>query len=235
MRYATWNIRHGTDRASKGTLGAQGRLLAELDADVVMLQEVDRGVERSGFENQLEILSRLCGLEHRVFGSNLRIGSGDYGTALLSRWPVLEWANEPVPQWHAPGVYITGEDGRPHLPEARGVLHALVAAPAGPLRCITTHASMHDLERREGARIITQIVSSTAGCWVAGGDMNAGPDEHGDLFQLLGTDVLTAGGVDVPTFPGTSVSIDRMWACSPGRASVVETELSDHHLVLFEV
>lgn len=235
MRYATWNIRHGTDRASNATLAAQGRLLAELDADVVLLQEVDRGVERSGFENQLEVLSRLSGLDHQVFGANLQIGAGEYGTAMLSRWPVLEWANEPVPQWHAPGTYITGKDGRPHLPEARGVLHALLETPAGPLRCITTHASMHDLERREGARIITQIVGAASGCWVAGGDMNAELDEHEDLFGMLGTDALSASGVNVATFPATAVSIDRLWACNPGRAVVVETELSDHHLVLFDV
>ena len=235
MRLVTWNIRHGTDHASAPALGEQGRFLSELDADVVLLQEIDRGVERSGFEDQLLVLSRLTGLDHYVFGSNLQIGSGEYGTAILSRWSVRSWGNEPVPQFHAPGVYVTGADGLDHLPEPRGVLHAALDTPGGVLVCVNTHASIHDLERREGARIITQIVASAPGLWVAGGDMNAGPDENDDLFALLGVDVLSSNGVNEPTFPSRAASIDRIWSNSQGRGRVIATELSDHYAVLADI
>ena len=59
-------------------------------ADVVCLQEVDRGAARS---NQVDMPARLAdmtALKHHYFIKIRDFQGGEYGTAILSRYPILE-------------------------------------------------------------------------------------------------------------------------------------------------
>lgn len=62
VRFATWNILSGRrlDRVTVD-LDAVAGAIASLDADVVALQEVDRCLERTGNEAQLEEIARATG------------------------------------------------------------------------------------------------------------------------------------------------------------------------------
>lgn len=59
-------------------------------ADAVALQEVDRGAERSRGVNMPDVLSELSGLHHHYFIKIRDFQGGEYGTAILSRFPIIE-------------------------------------------------------------------------------------------------------------------------------------------------
>ena len=62
--------------------------------DLVLLQEVDEGAGRSRGQRQVELLGDMAGLQHRAWFPNVKIrGGGEYGNALLSRWPLVASSN----------------------------------------------------------------------------------------------------------------------------------------------
>jgi endonuclease/exonuclease/phosphatase family metal-dependent hydrolase len=96
LRVMTWNIHKGiggVDRRYRPERITD--VIAHYRPDVVFLQEVDEGARRSGFHRQVDVLGDAIGLRHRSFGPNvrLRLGPGQYGNAILSRWPLFEATN----------------------------------------------------------------------------------------------------------------------------------------------
>ena len=69
-------------------------VIRALDTDVVMLQEVDAGVSRSRRDKQVELLGDGLGLPYRAWYPNVDVrGGGQYGNAILSRYPLVESTN----------------------------------------------------------------------------------------------------------------------------------------------
>lgn len=72
------------------------RLLADYirqsNADVVCLQEVDRGAARSERVDMTARLAELSRLRHHYFIKIRDFQGGEYGTAILSRFPITEAA-----------------------------------------------------------------------------------------------------------------------------------------------
>jgi endonuclease/exonuclease/phosphatase family metal-dependent hydrolase len=88
LRLVTWNIHKGIGRDGHYRLERVIRVLRELDADVVCLQEVDEGVVRSRHESQAQRLGDELGYPHAALGLNVRVGGGGYGNLTLSRHPL---------------------------------------------------------------------------------------------------------------------------------------------------
>lgn len=62
--------------------------------DFVMLQEVDHLVKRSQGDRQVDLLGDLIGLRHRTYFPNVNVrGGGEYGNAILSRFPITDTQN----------------------------------------------------------------------------------------------------------------------------------------------
>src|SRR5687767_1691597 len=74
---------------STGTINAVAEEILELDPDVVLLQEVDRRMLRSGAVDQAEVLADAVGMDG-AFSANLARGSGQYGTLILSRFDIVQ-------------------------------------------------------------------------------------------------------------------------------------------------
>lgn len=95
LRVLSYNIHKcigGVDRRYDPTRIVE--VIQKLDADVVMLQEVDASCSRSNGDRQVEILGDALGLPHRVWYPNVDVrGGGQYGNAILSRYPVIESTN----------------------------------------------------------------------------------------------------------------------------------------------
>ncbi len=69
-------------------------VIRKLDVDVLMLQEVDAGVTRSRGDKQCDLLGEELGLPHRTWYPNVNVrGGGQYGNAVLSRYPLIESSN----------------------------------------------------------------------------------------------------------------------------------------------
>jgi endonuclease/exonuclease/phosphatase family metal-dependent hydrolase len=161
VRLASFNLLHG--RSPHDGLVDGPRLAAAvrtLDADILALQEVDRGQSRSGHLDLTAIAAEAAGAtEHRFAaavvgtpGQRLRplnhdddgLGEPCYGVGLISRYPVRSWQviRLPVAPVRSP-VYMPGPAGGIVLlaDEPRVVLAAVVEAPFGPLTAAATHLS----------------------------------------------------------------------------------------------
>jgi endonuclease/exonuclease/phosphatase family metal-dependent hydrolase len=69
-------------------------VIHKLDVDVAMLQEVDGGVARSNHDHQVDLLAEQLGLRYRTWFPNVDVrGGGQYGNAILSRYPIIESTN----------------------------------------------------------------------------------------------------------------------------------------------
>ena len=111
VRVATFNLLHGRSVAHGGVDVEDLRAAAaEIDADVVGLQEVDRHQERSGVVDQTAEVAAALGAEHWRFAPSLNGTPGadeawtrsrdddgatttgpTYGVGLVSRLPVRSW------------------------------------------------------------------------------------------------------------------------------------------------
>jgi endonuclease/exonuclease/phosphatase family metal-dependent hydrolase len=197
VRLATFNLLHGRSLTD-------GRVVPErlaeaartLDADVVGLQEVDRGQARSGGADQTELVARATGAEHWRFvpaitgtpGGTWRAAedhhSGPaYGVGLVSRWPVSSWqvVRLPAARVRAP-VLLPGTRRVIWLQdEPRVGIVAVVETPHGPVTVGTTHLSF--VPGRNGAqlRTLTAAMARLPGPHVLLGDFNL----PGPLPRLL--------------------------------------------------
>lgn len=108
MRAVTWNVQHGRpnpDGAPDISRVAAG--LLPLFADVVALQELDRGRRRSGRVDQPSLVAGALGAE-LVWAPALLRG-GQYGVALLVRGAVHRHEVVRLPGWGEPRIVVIAE------------------------------------------------------------------------------------------------------------------------------
>jgi endonuclease/exonuclease/phosphatase family metal-dependent hydrolase len=158
VRLATFNLLHGRS-LSDGTVHADrvAAAVADLDADVLGLQEVDRAQPRSGLLDLTAIAAdALHAPVHRfaaaVVGTPGEIWqpwrSDDdnqhplYGIALISRYPVLRWQITRLPGAPVRSPVYVPQGGLLLLKdEPRVLLAAVLQTPRGPMTVATTHLS----------------------------------------------------------------------------------------------
>jgi len=95
LRVLSYNIHKcigGVDRRYEPSRIAE--VIRNLEPDVLLLQEVDHNVPRSNHDRQVDVLGELCGMRYRTWFPNVAIrGGGEYGNAILSRYPLIESTN----------------------------------------------------------------------------------------------------------------------------------------------
>jgi endonuclease/exonuclease/phosphatase family metal-dependent hydrolase len=199
------------------------------EADIVALQEVDRFWARSGTTDQPEFLSRALGM-HSCYGANLDHAADrhadvphQYGTLILSRYPILECVNT-----HLPLITPTREQ--------RGLLQALLNVRGVPLWVDNTHLDASvAAERAVEVDRIVELLAAQTGPKVLMGDLNARPTaaEIQPLFtaaELLDTWAVkgTGPGFTYPALPtrGPDRRIDYVLASPDVAVTGVEVAIS---------
>lgn len=191
-RLTTWNVFHGRSPGD-GQVDASRlrRAVASLGADVLALQEVDRGQPRSGGLDVAALAAEAMGAAHWRFVPTV-IGepgfawraateadedarTDAYGVALVSRFPVDSWhvlrlapaplVRLPVPVPGAP-VPLWLRD------EPRVVLAARLRTPDGPLTVASTHLSFVPGVNVRQLRRAAAWLRSLPGPCVLLGDLN---------------------------------------------------------------
>lgn len=205
-----------------------GRIAREIKAwkpDVVLLQEVDDGRARSGFQRQAEALGKATDMTWVYGGNHSSGGTGPIGNAILSRYEVVAWQN----------ILLPRAGGR----EQRGLLHAVLDVEGVEISVYSTHFDhASSLARVAQARASVRQLASDPRPTIFGGDLNAVPGAA-PLRQLraagLGDAWAVADGAG-GTVPARSPRrrIDYVlhdgWF-KPLQASVLLSAVSDHRAV----
>jgi endonuclease/exonuclease/phosphatase family metal-dependent hydrolase len=141
LRAVTYNIHKARGLDGRTRIERIARVVAELNADIIALQEVVRIQDATAEHDQAAWLHGQLRVFHLAFGENRTHRGGAYGNALLSRFPIVETENYDL-TWR----------GR----ERRGCLRADVKLPGSAiLHVFNAHLGTAFLERRHQGRLLT--------------------------------------------------------------------------------
>jgi endonuclease/exonuclease/phosphatase family metal-dependent hydrolase len=213
---ATWNIHGGIGRDRRHDVERILRVLHEIDADVVALQEVAPLTLDDGMLHRVQ---RELGM-HVVTARTLTRRNADFGNAVLSRLAVIRSENVDLTVAHH---------------EPRNAIDVRLAAGAHELRVLATHLGLRPYERREQVqRILGAFDKAPLGNAVVMGDVNEWYLWGRPLRWLHKRFAVTHAPA---TFPARRpmLKLDRIWghpACALSRVAVHRSALalvaSDH-------
>ena len=132
MRLLSWNIHKGI--GGRDRRYSLQRIIDCIDnehPDLVCLQEVDRLVSRSDFDDQPRLLGQTLNL-HSIFQANVPVANGTYGNLILSRWAVGSTHR------------ISLKRG---IRKSRGAQLVHVETPEGVIHLVNTHLGLDERER----------------------------------------------------------------------------------------
>jgi endonuclease/exonuclease/phosphatase family metal-dependent hydrolase len=225
IRVMTYNIHHGEGLDGKVDLTRIADLIKAERADVVALQEVDRGVRRTAQRDMPAELAALTGMTC-VFSNNFPYQGGEYGNAVLTRFLVKRWTNHHYRML------------RPN--EQRGILQLVLDVHGRELVVMNTHIDSRadDAERWLNVGEIEGLTKAQGATPVIlCGDFNNVPT--GRVYQRLSETFqdawIKAGAGDGFSFPasGPNRRIDYLWfnhpeAVTPRQVWIPQSAASDH-------
>src|SRR5437763_9955712 len=124
IRVMSYNIHVGVGMDKKLDLARIAGVIKAQHPDLVGLQEVDRGVERTQRIDEIAEIARMTKMDY-AFAFNLRYQGGQYGVAILSRYPIMATDHR---------LYKNTREA-----ERRGCIRAEVLVHDRPLNFVTTH------------------------------------------------------------------------------------------------
>jgi endonuclease/exonuclease/phosphatase family metal-dependent hydrolase len=230
LRVMSYNIHHGEGLDGRVDLERIAGVIQRERPDMVALQEVDKGVERTQRRDFPAELATLTGMSC-VFSNNYHYQGGEYGNAILSRLPVVGWTNRHY-RMLRPG-------------EQRGLLEVRAKAGRRVVRFFATHLDFRgdDSERVLNVGEVRAVVESEPDLpAIVAGDFNDLPGRRVHrLIKEFMHDAWEVGsegdGFTIPAakpqkridyvFATRGIAVDRMW--------VPETEASDHRPVVVDL
>jgi len=164
LRVMTYNIHHANPPSARVKIDVEAiaRVINQEKPDLVALQEVDIHTERSGKNlDQARELARLTGMKS-FFMKALDYQGGEYGIAVLSRYPIVDSAGYLLPRDPSLG----GED--------RAVASITVQLP-GNKKVIfaSTHLDLKESNRLSQAKALIGHFLDSSLPMILGGDFNA--------------------------------------------------------------
>jgi len=168
---ATSNWQGGTDKQRKTRLDEIADLLRDIDADVVVLNEVDFDSSWSASTNQAAYLAQRAGYAYRAEQRNLDFRvltwKWRFGNAVLSRYPIVQASVVDLPSFSAVETLLAGKK--------RGVV-CTIDVNGRNVRVVGAHLS-HRSEaiRARSAKEIIRIAGSDDVPTMVAGDLNSSP------------------------------------------------------------
>lgn len=227
IRLATFNLKHGAPADKyRGEPELAAAACAELNADILALQEVDKSVPRSRRADLAALAAKASGMEV-VFARTMWFHGGRYGNALLVRGEISDFETLRLKGDHRHRIRIRGRQfliGR----EPRNAILATACLEQGEVSVAATHLST---ERQVSRRQLTEVMAALA-CrqapQVLMGDLNLSRTSVSKHPSLESMDLAEAP----PTFPSTNPrkSIDHIAVngLTIQSAETVKFPISDH-------
>ena len=227
----TYNIHVGVGMDKKLDLERIAEVINQQHPDLVGLQEVDRGVERTQRRDEIAELAKLTKMEY-AFAFNLRYQGGQYGVAILSKYPIMATDHR---------LYKNTREA-----ERRGFIRAEVRIDGRTVNFLTTHL---DYQYEDGrvyeAQQLLDALKEVKDPLIVVGDFNDVP--AGEAYQSMHRSFDDAWLSLHPTDEGFSYPADKpakridyiLTRASDGikakRAWIVQTLASDHVPVVAEL
>jgi endonuclease/exonuclease/phosphatase family metal-dependent hydrolase len=222
IRVMTYNIHVGVGMDKKLDLARIAKVINDQKPDLVGLQEVDRGVERTQRIDEIAELAKLTKMDY-AFAFNLKYQGGQYGVAILSRYRILATDHR---------LYKNLREA-----ERRGFIRAEVKIGGRVVNFVTTHL---DYQYEDGRVYETQQLleglKDVKGPLIVVGDFNDVPS--GGAYKLMRQnfdDAWAAPNDEGFSYPADKPAkrIDYIFARSADRikvkrAWIPETLASDH-------
>jgi endonuclease/exonuclease/phosphatase family metal-dependent hydrolase len=169
LRVMTYNIHVGVGMDKQLDLPRIAGVINGQHPDLVGLQEVDRGVTRTQRIDEIAELAKLTRMDY-AFAFNLRYQGGQYGVAILSRFPIMATDHR---------LYQNMREA-----ERRGVIRAEVRVHGHLLTFVTTHLDyQYDDGRLFEAQQLLSGLKEVKGPMIVVGDFNDTP--AGRAYQLM--------------------------------------------------
>ena len=232
MRLLSWNIHKGI--GGRDRRYALQRIIDCIDherPDLVCLQEVDRLVGRSQFDDQPRLLGQSLDLQS-IFQANVSVANGTYGNLILSRWAVGSTHR------------ISLKRG---IRKARGAQLVHVETPEGVVHLVNTHLGLDEKERHWQVEFLLAhklFQSSAAIPTLIAGDFNDWRDTLAErTLASHGFHQVTSPAAEFRSFPSWLPvgSLDKVFTrggLKTERVRVVRTSLariaSDHLPIVVE-
>lgn len=156
-RLMSYNIHHAKGMDNKIDVDRIGRLIMNVNPEVVGLQEVDSVMVRSGNIDILQLLAAQTGM-HATFGYSILHDGGKYGNGMLTK-------EKPI---------AVKKIALPGAKEARTAL----IVELNRYVVVNTHLSLTNEEQLESVKIITKAVEKYDKPVFLMGDLNATPDSE---------------------------------------------------------
>lgn len=218
-RVMSYNIHHGEGMDGIIDIDRIGKLIIDIDPDVVGLQEIDSVTARSANIDIMRHLSEQTGM-YATFGFSILYDGGKYGNGILTR-------EKPVA---VRKIALPGAD------EARTAL----IVELNNYVVVNTHLSLNNEERLQSVKIITDAVSTYDKPVILTGDLNATPDSAPIQFLEKGWQILSDPGKH--TFPSVNPkeTIDYILGFTAKgksytkyRSEVIDEQIASDHRPLF--
>jgi endonuclease/exonuclease/phosphatase family metal-dependent hydrolase len=215
MRVATFNVKHCQGLDGAVDVERVASVIRATGAELIALQELDKGLPRSGGVDQPAALGELIGM-HVAFGATLQRRRGHYGIGIATADP-LQVSLEALPR--------AGEE------EPRGAL----VTRYREVEVVATHLTRDAAARPLQLDALTRLALRQGPRVVVLGDLNVGPKALGPL-----ADAGLERCEGLPTLParrprrqidhvlvGPGLSLVRCWT--------IATDASDHRPLVADV
>ena len=227
LRLITYNLRFG-ELASMNDIG---KALAQINPDIVFLQECDWGTYRKRAPKQngvkfINVLANETGL-FGLYGKSINYMGGYYGIGILSRYPIISSQRILLPN-----------DGKT---EQRSALVAEVELPSGKIiALVCTHLEVKSSDMRIAQVKYLNKILKSYDTIIMGGDMNAEPEsEEMRILRKTWKDLTNSEFTFSTSEP--SMKIDYIYARPVSKVNLISTSivknviLSDHFAVKSDI
>ncbi|HWN09245.1 MAG TPA: endonuclease/exonuclease/phosphatase family protein [Pyrinomonadaceae bacterium] len=165
----SYNIHVGVGMDQKLDLQRIAGVIKQEKPDLVGLQEVDRGVKRTEGKDEIAELAKMTEM-HSAFAHNLDYQGGQYGVAILSRFPITKIDHRKY------------ENKR--VAERRGMLRVELNVSGRTVNFVTTHLDyQYDDSRLFEMEQLLNFLSGVKGPLIVSGDFNDEPT--GSSYKLM--------------------------------------------------
>jgi endonuclease/exonuclease/phosphatase family metal-dependent hydrolase len=153
-------------------LERSARIINALNPDLVALQEIDNGTARTGGVDQAARLGELTGMNH-AFGKFMDYQGGEYGMALLSKFPIEEVCNHSLP---TPGVSPESREYEETEPRSALAATVRVGAAAQEIIFVSIHLYRTAEQKLAQAQKLVEMYANETRPVILAGDFNSTPE-----------------------------------------------------------